>query len=451
MAANQKTLASAATAGLSRADLEAYWMPFTGNRQFKDDPRLISGAEGVHYVTPDGRRILDGLSGLWCCGAGHNRPEIADAVARQLRTLDYAPAFQFGHPLAFELANRIKALTPAGLDHVFFCNSGSEAADTSLKIARAYWRLKGQPSKTRLIGRAKGYHGVNFGGFTVGGIGPNRRWFGDGPSADHLRHTLLPGNAFCRGMPKEGAALADELEDLVALHDASNIAAVIVEPLAGSAGVLPPPHGYLERLRAICDKHGILLIFDEVITAFGRMGAMTGADAFGVVPDLMNFAKQITNGAVPMGGVIVKHGIYEAFMAAGGPEYMLEFPHGYTYSGHPVACAAALAALDVLEQERLVERVRTMAPHFERALHALRGVRHVQDIRNFGFAGALTIDALPGEPARRPFEIAMRCWEKGVYVRYGGDTIQFGPPFVMETADIDRLVSTVGEALVATK
>jgi beta-alanine--pyruvate transaminase len=451
MAVNQKQLTSAATAGLTRADLDAYWMPFTGNRQFKNDPRIIAGADGVHYLTPDGRRILDGLSGLWCCGAGHNRREIADAVAKQLRTLDYAPAFQFGHPLAFELANRIKALTPAGLDHVFYCNSGSEAADTSLKIARAYWRLKGIPSKTRLVGRAKGYHGVNFGGFTVGGIGPNRRLFGDGPSADHLRHTLMIENAFSRGQPKQGAALADELEDIVALHDASNIAAVIVEPLAGSAGVLPPPEGYLERLAAICRKHQILLIFDEVITGFGRMGALSGADAFGVVPDVMNFAKQITNGAVPMGAVVVKGEIYETFMAAGGPDYMLEFPHGYTYSGHPVACAAALAALDLLERERLVERVRAKAPHFERAIHSLKGAPHVTDIRNYGFAGALTIDALPGEPARRPFEIAMKCWEKGVYVRYGGDTIQFGPAFVMEEADLDRLVAVVGDALAETK
>jgi beta-alanine--pyruvate transaminase len=422
-------------------------MPFTGNRQFKDDPRIIARAEGVHFITPDGRRVLDGLSGLWCCGAGHNRPEIAAAVARQLTTLDYAPAFQFGHPLAFELANRIKALTPTGLDYVFYCNSGSEAADTSLKIARAYWRLRGESGKTRLIGRAKGYHGVNFGGFTVGGIAPNRRWFGDGPSADHLRHTLLPENLFARGQPEHGAHLADELEDIVALHDASTIAAVIVEPMAGSAGVLPPPRGYLERLRAICDKHRILLIFDEVITGFGRMGAMTGAAAFGVVPDIMNFAKQLTNGAIPMGAVVVKAEIYHAFMTAGGPEHLLEFPHGYTYSGHPVACAAALAALDLLQAEKLVEQVATKAPAFERALHGLRGLPHVIDIRNFGFAGALTIAARDGDPTRRPFEIALKCWDKGVYVRYGGDTVQFGPPFVMAPDELEQLVVTVGEAL----
>jgi len=425
-------------------------MPFTGNRQFKDDPRIISAADGCYFITADGRRVLDGLSGLWCCGAGHNRIEIADAVARQLRTLDYAPAFQFGHPLAFELANRVKSFTPVGLDHVFFCNSGSEAADTSLKIARAYWRLKGQPAKTRFVGRAKGYHGVNFGGFTVGGIGGNRKLFGDGPGADHLRHTLMPGNAFSRGQPDQGAELADELEDIVALHDASNIAAVIVEPLAGSAGVLPPPKGYLERLRSICTKHQILLIFDEVITGFGRMGARTGAEAFGVVPDIMNFAKQITNGAVPMGAVVVADDIYDTFMAGGGPDYLLEFPHGYTYSGHPVACAAALAALDLLERDRLIERVCAQAPRFEAAIHALRGARHVADIRNYGFAGALTIDAAPGEPARRPFEIAMKCWNNDVYVRYGGDTIQFGPAFVMEDAEIDRMMSVVADALAAT-
>ena len=434
-------------AHLDRAELEAYWMPFTSNRQFKDNPRLIAGADGCHYITTDGRRVLDGLSGLWCCGAGHNRPEIADAVARQLRTLDYSPAFQFGHPLAFELANKIKSLTPPGLDYVFYTNSGSEAADTSLKIARAYWRQKGLPSKTRLIGRAKGYHGVNFGGISVGGIGGNRKLFGEGVAADHLRHTLLPENAFSRGMPEKGAELADELEELVALHDASNIAAVIVEPFAGSAGVLPPPKGYLERLRAICDKHQILLIFDEVITGLGRAGARSGAEAFGVVPDIMNFAKQLTNGAVPMGAVVVKHDIYQTFMATGGPEYMLEFPHGYTYSGHPVACAAGIAALDLLLRDKLIERVRTLAPYFEAGIHALKGRKHVLDIRNYGLAGALTLAPLPGEPARRPYEVAMRCWERGVYVRYGGDTLQFAPPFVIEKSDLDRLFNVVADAL----
>jgi len=438
--------AQAPASALTRAELEAYWMPFTANRQFKADPRLIVAAEGVHFITANGRRVLDGLSGLWCCGAGHNRREIATAVARQLETLDYAPAFQFGHPLAFELANKLKSLTPSGLDYVFYCNSGSEAADTSLKIARAYWRHKGESSKTRLIGRAKGYHGVNFGGFTVGGIAPNRKLFGNGPDADHLRHTLLAENLFVRGQPERGAHLADELEEIVALHDASTIAAVIVEPLAGSAGVLPPPKGYLERLRSICDKHRILLIFDEVITGFGRMGAMTGADAFGVVPDIMNFAKQITNGAVPMGAVAVQSEIYETFMAAGGPDHLLEFPHGYTYSGHPVACAAGIAALDLLVRERLVEQVAAKAPVFEGKLHALRESPHVTDIRNFGFAGALTIAARDGDPTLRPFEIAMKCWEKDVYVRYGGDTIQLGPAFVMSESELDRLIGTLAEA-----
>jgi beta-alanine--pyruvate transaminase len=432
---------------LDRAALEAYWMPFTANRQFKDHPRLIERADGCYFITVDGRRVLDGLSGLWCCGAGHNRPEIADAVAQQLRTLDYSPAFQFGHPLAFELANKITALTPPGLDYVFYTNSGSEAADTSLKIARAYWRQKGMPSKTRLIGRAKGYHGVNFGGISVGGIGGNRKLFGEGIAADHLRHTLLPDNLFCRGMPERGAELANELEEIVALHDASNIAAVIVEPFAGSAGVLPPPRGYLERLRAICDKHQILLIFDEVITGFGRAGARSGAEAFGVTPDIMNFAKQLTNGAIPMGAVVVKQDIYQTFMATGGPDYLLEFPHGYTYSGHPVACAAGIAALDLLLEDKLIERVQTLAPYFEAGIHGLKGRKHVTDIRNFGLAGALTLEALPGEPARRPFEVALRCWERGVYVRCGADTLQFGPPFVIEKADLDRMFNVVADAL----
>ena len=432
---------------LTREQLEAYWMPYTGNRQFKRDPRMIVAAEGVHLIDDNGREILDGLSGLWCCGAGHNRPEIAEAVSRQLRTLDYAPAFQFGHPGAFELANRVKALTPEGLDYVFFTNSGSESADTALKMARAYWRQKGQPTKTRLIGRAKGYHGVNFGGISVGGIGANRKLFGQAVEADHLSHTLLPENVFSRGQPAQGWQLADELLELIALHDASNIAAVIVEPMAGSAGVIPPPAGYLQRLRDICTAHNILLIFDEVITGLGRCGALTGADAFGVVPDIMNLAKQLTNGAVPMGAVVARGEIYQTFMDAGGPDYMLEFPHGYTYSAHPVACAAGLAALDILEREALPARVASLAPYFEAGLHQLRGAPHVSDIRNFGFAGALQLEPWPGEPARRPFEVAMRLWEKGFYVRYGGDTLQLGLPFVMEKPQIDSLLNALGETL----
>ncbi|MEH6591947.1 MAG: aspartate aminotransferase family protein, partial [Halioglobus sp.] len=416
-------------------------------RQFKDDPRMIVAAEGVHFIDDKGRRILDGLSGLWCSGLGHNRPEITAAVTEQLQTLDYSPAFQYGHPKSFQLANKIKSLTPEGLDYVFYTNSGSESADTSLKMARAYWRLKGQPSKTKLIGRSKGYHGVNFGGISVGGIAANRKLFGQGIDADHLSHTLLSENAFTRGMPQSGWHLADELTELIALHDASNIAAVIVEPMAGSAGVIPPPAGYLQRLRDICTANDILLIFDEVITAFGRCGAMTGAEAFGVVPDIMNIAKQVTNGAIPLGAVIARDEIYQTFMAQGGPEYMLEFPHGYTYSAHPVACAAGLAALDVLEKENLPGRVADMAPYFEDGLHQLKGLPYVADIRNYGFAGALQIQPYDGEPARRPYEIAMRMWEKGFYVRYGGDTIQLGLPFVIERDQIDSLLSALGETL----
>ena len=427
--------------------LEAHWMPYTGNRQFKADPRLIVEARGAYFTDHEGRKIFDGLSGLWCSGLGHGRPEITAAVSRQIHRLDYSPAFQFGHPLSFELANKIKELTPAGLDHVFFTGSGSEAADTSLKMARAYWRAKGQASKTRLIGREKGYHGVNFGGISVGGIGANRKFFGQTLEADHLPHTGLPGNAFSRGMPETGAELADRLLDLIALHDASNIAAVIVEPMSGSAGVIVPPRGYLQRLREICTAHDILLIFDEVITGFGRMGAMTGAEAFGVTPDILNIAKQVTNGAQPLGAVVAGWDIYETFMAAGGPDYLLEFPHGYTYGAHPVACAAGIAALQVLQDEDMPAKVRALAPHFEAAVHSLKGAKHVTDIRNFGLAAGITIAALPGEPARRPYEIAMNCWKKGFYVRYGGDTIQLAPPFITEKAEIDRLVNALNDAL----
>ena len=436
-----------ANAGLGTEQLDAYWMPYTGNRQFKRDPRIIVSAKGSYLKDAQGRRIFDGLSGLWTCGAGHCRPEIAEAVSQQLKQLDYSPAFQFGHPKAFELAHRLRELTPKGLDYVFFTGSGSESADTSLKIARAYWRKKGKPTKTKLLGRSKGYHGVNFGGISVGGIGANRALFGQGIDADHLSHTLMKENAFSKGMPERGAERAEDLLELIALHDASNIAAVIVEPMAGSAGVIPPPKGYLKRLREICDQHDILLIFDEVITGFGRMGSMTGADEFGVVPDIMNVAKQLTNGAVPMGAVIVQSEIYQTFMAQDEPDYMLELPHGYTYSGHPVACAAALATLDILENDRLVARVRELSPLFEAALHSLKGSRYVSDIRNYGLAGALQIEAYPGEPALRPYKIAMKCWEKGVYVRYGGDTIQLGLPFIVEPEEIDRLINTLGEAI----
>jgi beta-alanine--pyruvate transaminase len=432
---------------LTRQELEAHWMPYTGNRQFKDDPRIIVGADGAYFLDDRGRKIFDGLSGLWCSGAGHNRPEIAEAVYRQLQTLDYSPGFQYGHPLSFQLANKLVELTPQGLDYVFFTGSGSESADTSLKMARAYWRLKGQPSKTKLIGRARGYHGVNFGGISVGGIGANRKLFGTAVDADHLAHTILPENAFTRGQPDTGAHLAEELLELIALHDASNIAAVIVEPMAGSAGVIPPPVGYLQRLREICDAHDILLIFDEVITGFGRCAAMTGADAFGVTPDIMNIAKQVTNGAVPLGAVLAKGDIYRTFMEQGGPDYALEFPHGYTYSAHPVACAAGLAALDILVQEQLPQRVADEAPYFEEQLHGLKGLPGVTDIRNHGFAGALQLEAYPGEPLRRPYEVCMRMWEKGFYVRYGGDTIQIGLPFITQRSEIDGLVGALADSL----
>ncbi len=441
----QQPVFSAVAAG--RDDLEAYWLPFSGNRQFKTNPRMIVAAEGCYYRDSDGRRVFDAMSGLWCCGFGHSRPEIAEAVNRQLRELDYSPAFQFGHPLVFELANRVKEMTPAGLDYVFFTNSGSESADTALKMAKAYWRAKGQPEKSRLIGRAKGYHGANFGGTGVGGIEPNRAPYGELTPADHLPHTLLPENAFSRGMPEQGAELADALEELVEKHGASRIAAVIVEPFCGSAGVIVPPRGYLQRLRAICDKHDILLIFDEVITGFGRAGGAFGADVFGVVPDLMCLAKGLTNGSVPMGAVVASANIYQAFMETDAPEYLVEFPHGYTYSGHPVACAAGLAALEIFEREKLADRVRDLAPHFEDALHGLRGVRHITDIRNFGLAGALQIDPAPGEPARRPFEIALACWEKGLYVRWAGDTVAMGPPFICEKHQIDEAFNILSDCI----
>ena len=432
--------------GLSAADLDAHWMAFTGNRQFKKDPRIMVSAEGRYYYDADGRRIFDGLSGLWTCGLGHGVPEISEAVAEQIRTLDYSPSFQFGHPKAFQLANKITEFTPEGLNRVFFTGSGSESVETALKIARAYWRKKGQPGKTKLIGRGLGYHGVNFGGISVGGIGPNRALYGTAVDADHLRHTMLPEFAFSKGQPQDGKDLANELLELVALHDASNIAAVIVEPMAGSAGVIPPPVGYLDRLRAICDEHNILLIFDEVICAFGRLGARTGAEAFGVTPDIMTLAKQLTNGAIPMGAVVAKQEIYDTFMEKGGPDYMVELPHGYTYSAHPVACAAGLAALDVLQRGSYIQQVADMSPYFEEAVHSLKGSRFITDIRNCGFAAGITLEAAPGEPARRPFEAAMKMWQKGFYVRYGGATIQLGLQFTTEKQEIDSLIDALGES-----
>ncbi len=432
---------------MSKSNLDSFWMPYTANRQFKANPRMIAAADGAYYVTEDSRRVFDGLSGLWTTGAGHNRLEIRDAVAAQLEKLDYSPAFQFGHPLAFELAERIAELAPDSLDRVFFTNSGSECTDTATKISRAYWRQVGQPSKTKIIGRVKGYHGASWGAISFGGIPVNKKLWGQGIDSDHLKHTMMPGNEFTRGLPQSGLELADELEDIIILHDASNVAAVIVEPIAGSAGVIVPPAGYLTRMREICDKYDVLLIFDEVITAFGRIGDWFAATAFGVVPDMLNVAKQITNGAIPLGAVIVKGKIYEAFMDTGGVEYNIELPHGYTYSSHPVACAAAMASLDILEKDCLVDRVKQLSPVFESKVHELKGTPHVTDIRNYGFAAGITLEAYPGEPMRRPMEVALTCWERGFYVRYGGDTLQLGLPFVTTEAEMDSIINAIGDAL----
>ncbi len=436
-----------ASCNLSQEQLDSYWMPYTANREYKKNPRMIVSAEGKYYTDAEGRKVFDSLSGLWTCGAGHSRPEITEAVSKQISKLDYSPAFQFGHPKAFELAHRITDFMPEGLDRVFFTNSGSEAVETCLKVARAYWRKKGQASKTRFIGRVKGYHGVNWGGISVGGIGANKTLFGQALEASHIQHTMLPENLFSKGMPEEGAHLVNELEEMIALYDASNIAAVIVEPMAGSAGVIPPPVGYLKRLREVCSKHDILLIFDEVITAFGRVGSNTGAEEFGVTPDMMSIAKQVTNGAVPMGAMVTKKEVYDTFMEAGGPEYVLEIPHGYTYSGHPVACAAGLAALDILDEDQLVSRVKSMAPYFEESVHSLKGTKYISDIRNYGLAAGITIEAAPGEPLLRPYQIAMKCWEKGFYVRHGGDLIQLGLPFTVEKEEIDSLINAIGESI----
>ncbi|AWF82987.1 aspartate aminotransferase family protein [Microbulbifer sp. A4B17] len=435
------------SAGLSESQLNAYWMPFTGNRQFKRDPRIITAASGCYYQSADGRPIFDGLSGMWTCGAGHNRREIIDSISKQAGLLDYAPAFQYGHPGAFQLAERIGQMMPRGLNRIFFTNSGSESAETSLKIARAYWQKMGTPGKTKFIGRVKGYHGVNFGGLSVGGISANRAVFGTSLDSDHLHHTLLPENRFSKGQPDQGGRLADELLELIKLHDAENIAAVIVEPVAGSAGVLPPPRGYLHRLREICTQYGILLIFDEVITAFGRMGKATGAEFFGVTPDILNTAKQLTNGAVPMGAVAVRQDIYDIFMETGGPDYQLELPHGYTYSGHPLACAAALATLDILQGEKLIERSAELAHILEEHIHQLKGLPLIEDIRNCGLAAGLTIEAAPDEPLLRPYLIAIKMWEKGFYIRYGGDTLQLGVPFIAQAEEIDGIINALAESI----
>lgn len=429
--------------------LAALWMPFTANREFKRAPRLLSHAEGMHYRTPEGRPVLDGAAGLWCVNAGHARPRIVEAIARQASWMDYAPPFQMGHPLAFELAERLVQLTPQGLNRVFFTNSGSESVETALKIALAWQRQRGQASRTRLIGRERGYHGVNMGGTAVGGIAGNRKWFGSGLSGiDHLRHTHdLSRNAFTKGQPEHGQEFADDLERLVALHDASTIAAVIVEPMAGSTGALMPPKGYLERLRALCDRHGILLIFDEVITGFGRLGAPFAAQRYGVTPDIMTLAKGLTNGCVPMGAVVVRQDIHDAFMQ--GPEAAIELPHGYTYSGHPLACAAAIATLDTYEEEGLLTRAMALEGTLEQTLHRLRGLPHVVDIRNTGLVGAVEFAPREGQPGRRAFEVFQHCFEAGVLVRATGDNIAISPPLIVQPEHIEQIVATLEDAISA--
>ena len=427
-------------------DLSQFWMPFTANRQFKASPRLLARAKGMYYETPDGRKVLDGTAGLWCVNAGHAREPIVAAIARQAAELDYAPPFQMAHPIAFEFAQRLGELKPSH-DRIFFANSGSEAVDTALKIALAYHRARGEAQRTRLIGRERGYHGVGFGGMSVGGIAGNRKAFGVMlPGVDHLRHTHdLARNAFTRGEPEHGDELAEDLERIVALHDASTIAAVIIEPMAGSTGVLIPPKGYLQRLRAICDRHGILLIFDEVITGFGRLGAPFAADRFGVEPDMITAAKGVTNGAVPMGAVFVKRTVHDAFMQ--GPENLIEFAHGYTYSGHPLACAAGIATLDVYAQEGLLTRARALEQTWADALHSLGSARHVIDIRNLGLVGGIELEPRPGAPGARAYETFVKCFEAGLLVRVTGDIIALSPPLIVEREQIARMVEIIGETL----
>ncbi|HMQ40885.1 MAG TPA: aspartate aminotransferase family protein [Paracoccus sp. (in: a-proteobacteria)] len=429
-------------------DLSAFWMPFTANRQFKSNPRMFVGAKDMHYTTADGRQVLDGTAGLWCCNAGHCRPKINEAIASQAATLDYAPAFQMGHPAAFELANRLIDIAPENMEHVFFTNSGSESVDTALKIALAYHRVRGEGTRTRFIGRERGYHGVGFGGISVGGIVNNRRFFGTAlGGVDHLPHTHLPENAFSKGLPEHGANLADSLEGLVTLHGAENIAAVIVEPMAGSTGVLMPPKGYLEKLRAITAKHGILLIFDEVITGFGRLGAPFASQYFNVLPDMITCAKGLTNGVIPMGGVMVTGAIHDAFM--NGPEHVIELFHGYTYSGNPVASAAGLATLDTYAEEGLFERAATLAPKWEAALHSLKGLPHVTDIRNLGLVGAVELETIPGQPGKRGFDAFLKAYDAGILIRVTGDIIALSPPLIVSDAQIDELVGKLAEVLKA--
>jgi beta-alanine--pyruvate transaminase len=433
---------------LAQLNLDPLWMPFTANRQFKANPRLLVAAKDMYYTAHDGRQILDGVAGLWAVNAGHCRQPIVDAIKKQAESLDYATGFQLHSPAAFLAAERLVEITPTGMDHVFFVNSGSEAVDTALKMAIAYHRIRGEGTRTRLIGRERGYHGVGFGGISVGGMTANRKTFSGCllPSVDHLPHTHnLERNAFSRGQPEWGAHLADDLERLVALHDASNIAAVIVEPVAGSTGVLVPPKGYLQRLRQICDKHGILLIFDEVITGFGRTGSAFAAQTYGVTPDMMTIAKGLTNAAVPMGGVVVKKEIYDAFMT--GPDAAIEFYHGYTYSGHPLASAAAVATLDLFKQEALFQRAAELAPYWEQGAHSLRGLSHVIDIRTVGLVAGIELEPIPGKPTARAFEAFLRAYAKGVLIRTTGDTIALSPPLIIDEKQIDELVGVIGDCL----
>ena len=428
-------------------DLDAFWLPFTPNRQFKKEPRLVVSAKDMHYTAADGRQVLDGSAGLWCVNAGHAREPIVRAIQQNAETLDFAPSFMFGNPMAFELATKIADLTPDPLNRIFFTNSGSESVDTALKIALAWHRARGEGQRTRLIGRERGYHGVGFGGISVGGIVKNRNVFGSLlTGVDHLPHTHLPEkNAFTKGEPEHGAELADELERIVQLHDPSTVAAVIVEPMAGSTGVLVPPKGYLKRLREICDRHGILLIFDEVITGFGRLGTPFAAQRFGVTPDLMTMAKGLTNAAVPMGAVAVRDDIYETFMT--GPEHVIELFHGYTYSAHPMACAAGIAALDLYKQEKLFERVGELEAYWEKKVHELADAPNVIDIRNIGLVGAIELKARDGEPGKRGFDAMVRAFEKGAMIRITADIIALSPPFIISTEQIDELMATVREVL----
>jgi beta-alanine--pyruvate transaminase len=431
-------------------DLESFWVPFTPNRAFKRAPRLIARAKGMHYYTPQDRAVLDGTAGLWCTNAGHNRDPVVAAIAQQAETLDYAPAFQFAHSKSFELASRVAALAPADLDRVFFCNSGSEAVDTALKIALAYHNVRGEAARTRLIGRERGYHGVGFGGISVGGIVNNRKHFGSLlAGVDHLPATYSREHqAFTKGEPEWGGHLADDLERIVALHDASTIAAVIVEPMAGSTGVLPPPKGYLQKLRAICDRHGILLIFDEVITGFGRLGYAFAAERYGVTPDMIVFAKGITSGSVPMGGVIVREGIYDAFMR--GPEHVIELFHGYTYSAHPLACAAGLATLDLYRDEKLFARAKALEPCFADAAMTLKSLPGVLDIRTIGLAAGIDLASRPDAYGKRAYEIMDRAFhEIGVMVRVSGETLALSPPLIVTEAQIAEIFEKVGKAISA--